>query len=750
MISVVPRKLDTLWLDTTPGASPFGLILLGLRDKDALVIPESAIASLRKTPAQPPFESIQEFQADGKLSKDGTFTSKVQFRFRGDVEVLYRLALRNTPASQWNDLGQRVSYASGFSGNITGFTVSSLEDTSKPLDFSYEYTKKSYGDWENRRIVAPLPVFGLELFAVQEDKPEEPILLGAVGKVSFDSKMKLPEGFTPSYSSKVDVSEDFAEYHARYAIENGVLTASRELLIKKTEVPVDSWDRYKKFCKTLNDERDRFIDLQTGATTYPNGEGPDAGNSTAKTDSASSGDESGVAQNSVNSWQAAMQAAAVKNPEAGKLMRDGYEAMNRRDVTGALESFRKVADMDSKYIGVHMALGYAYLMQNNADAGLQELRLEIQYHPEFPANYQYLTENLVRMRRTDELTEVYRQWLTADPASRDAALGLASALSRNSKYEEAIQVLEKASKVSPDSPSLQYALGMAYLRNKQTDRGLALLKQSLPSEKGTGILNNVAYSLAEMNVGLDLAQECGERSLHRAEAESMLANSPESIFAATQQLGYIWDTVGWIYFRRGDYEKALPYVRASWLLSQDSLVGDHLGQIYAKLGKTQEAAHTYRLAYSRAGDRRFDIAAKSDNNLIIQHYKELMGKDANPGFVSTSRRSDGTFTPMPAEELSRMRSFKSGPLQTSPATLSSALSFHLAKVEEVKYVSGSEALKAMDKEIAAMKFGVEFPDVRPARVYRRGMAVCEKVAGCNIVLLLPDSVHAFDQPSRPN
>ncbi len=251
----------------------------------------------------------------------------------------------------------------------------------------------------------------------------------------------------------------------------------------------------------------------------------------------------------------------------------------------------------------------------------------------------------------------------------------ASALSRNAKYEEAIQVLEKAAKVSPDSPSLQYALGMAYLRNKQTERGLGLLRQSLPSEKQTGTLNNVAYSLADMNVGLDLAQECGDRSLHRAEAESMLADSPESGFAATRQLGYIWDTVGWIHFRRGEYEKALPYVRASWLLSQDSLVGDHLGQIYAKLGKTQEAAHTYLRC--------------------LQHCLFL-------------------------------------------------------KVEEVKYVSGSEALKAMDKEIAAMKFGVEFPDVGPARVYRRGMAVCEKVAGCNIVLLLPDSVHAVDQAATPN
>ena len=277
-----------------------------------------------------------------------------------------------------------------------------------------------------------------------------------------------------------------------------------------------------------------------------------------------------------------------------------------------------------------------------------------------------------------------------------------------------------------------------------------MLKQSLPSEKETGTLNNVAYSLADMNVGLDLAQECGERSLHRAEAESMLANSPESGFAATQQLGYIWDTVGWIYFRRGDYEKALPYVRASWLLSQDSPVGDHLGQIYAKLGKTQEAAHTYRLAYSRAGDRRFDTAAKSDNNLIIQHYKELMGKDANPGFVSTSRRSDGTFTPMPAEELSRMRWFKIRAASNQPGNAVFSIVFSSDKVEEVKYVSGSESLKAMDKEIAAMKFRVEFPDVGPARVYRRGMAVCEKVEGCNIVLLLPDSVHAVDQAAKPN
>lgn len=748
VITVVPRKSGNIWLDTTPEVSPFGLILLNLRDRDALVIPDNAVALLERTPAQPPFEPIQAFKSDGQLGKDGTLTSKVQLRSHGDLEVLYRTAFRSVAPAQWKDLGQRLSYASGFSGDVSDINVSAPDDTSRPFELSYEYTKKSYGDWENYRIVLPLPLFGIESAAVQEDKPEEPVLLGAVGKIVYESKTKLPAGFAPAYSSEVDVTEDFAEYHARYAIENGVLTASRELVIKKTQVPLSSWERYKKFCKTLVDERDRYIDLQTGATSYPSGEGPHAGNSNAKVDSAPVGGQAAPAENTVNSLQAAMQAAATKNPEAGKLMREGAAAINRRDVTGAMESFRKVAVLDPKFVAVHTELAFTYFMQNNIEAGLRELRLEIEYHPEFPANYQLLAQTLTRMHRTEDLPDVYRKWIAADPTSRDAALGLASALNRSGKYEEAIQVLEKAAKLSPDSQSLQYALGMTYLRNKESAEGLNLIKKALASDSGPDFLNDVAYSLAEMNVGLDLAQECGEKSLRQFEDNSAKAASEDAGFAATEMIGMVWDTLGWIYFCRGEYEKALPYLRASWLLTQDATVGDHLGQTYVKLGKKQEAAHTYRLAYSRSGGSNSD-AAKSDNSLILQHYKELMGKDANPGLVSTNRRPNGTFTPMPGEELSRMRSFKIADAgQPGNAVFNIVLS--PGKVEAVKYISGSQSLKGMEKQIAATNFGVEFPDAGPIRLYRRGMAVCEKAEGCNVVLLLPDSVHAVDQSGQTN
>ena len=143
------------------------------------------------------------------------------------------------------------------------------------------------------------------------------------------------------------------------------------------------------------------------------------------------------------------------------------------------------------------------------------------------------------------------------------------------------------------------------------------------------------------------------------------------------------------------YEKAST-LRACVVVycRREASIGDHLGQIYAKLGRKQEAAHTYRLAYSLSITIIFLPLPSEIQKGILQHYKDLMGNDANPAVVSTSRRPDGTFTPMPGEELSRMRSFKiSWGRITTPATRSSALSFHPAKSRNVKYVSGSEALE---------------------------------------------------------
>jgi tetratricopeptide (TPR) repeat protein len=558
------------------------------------------------------------------------------------------------------------------------------------------------------------------------------VILGALGEVVLTSKTSLPTGFAPKYSDKLDLSEDFADYHATYSIENGVLTANRRLIIKKSEVPLSSWDAYTKFRKALAEERDRYINLASGANEYPAGEEPvKADTAGTKANAKTDGTESNAT--SRPSPQDIVDEAARRNPEAGRYMQQGLEAADRRDMTQAEESCRKVIALDPKYPSVHGVLAWVYLQQRNLEGALKELQLEMEYHPELPGTYQMLSQIYASRKRKDEAIEVCRKWLKADPGSREAALQLAKMLSDGNKNVEAITVLENAIKISPDSPSLQYALGDLYLKEKQTEQGVALLKKAISFDSPSEVLNSVAYALAEANVELELANEYGDKALAQTEAFSMKAADDQEGLKSARQLGAIWDTMGWIYFRRGEYEKALTYARAAWLLGQRPAVGDHLGQIYEKLGKKPEALHAYKLALASANGNMAEVR---------KHYEQLSGDKASDVDVPRLRRStNGSYEPAPTEELSRMRTAK---LTSSPHASGSAvftIVFSPVKPNEVKYVSGDESLKAMSSQVASAKLKVEFPDLGPFQIFRRAMLVCSTVTGCDAVMLLPDDTY---------
>ena len=61
--------------------------------------------------------------------------------------------------------------------------------------------------------------------------------------------------------------------------------------------------------------------------------------------------------------------------------------------------------------------------------------------------------------------------------------------------------------------------------------------------------------------------------------------------------GYITDSLAWVYYKRGQYEKALPLLeQASSLVPDDPVILEHLGDVCAKLGLTEKARQSYRQA----------------------------------------------------------------------------------------------------------------------------------------------------------
>jgi Flp pilus assembly protein TadD len=63
--------------------------------------------------------------------------------------------------------------------------------------------------------------------------------------------------------------------------------------------------------------------------------------------------------------------------------------------------------------------------------------------------------------------------------------------------------------------------------------------------------------------------------------------------------GYIVDSLGWAYYRLGNYEEAVKHLdRAVELKPEDPTINDHLGDVYWRVGRKLEA----RFQWSHARD----------------------------------------------------------------------------------------------------------------------------------------------------
>jgi pentatricopeptide repeat protein len=62
-------------------------------------------------------------------------------------------------------------------------------------------------------------------------------------------------------------------------------------------------------------------------------------------------------------------------------------------------------------------------------------------------------------------------------------------------------------------------------------------------------------------------------------------------------MGYITDSLGWVYFKLGQYEKAsVELEKASQLTPDDPIITEHLADSYFKLHRIEKAIELYEKA----------------------------------------------------------------------------------------------------------------------------------------------------------
>jgi len=160
-----------VWLDATAEVAPYRVLNPAIRDKDALVVPDSGVATIQRTPAGLPFPAIQKMDASGTLNADGISNSHIVVTLRGDDELVARSALHQVSPGQYDQLVQRFSQGMGYAGTTSHADVSRPEDTTDPLRIGYDYQREKAGDWDNLRIIPQLTPVELP----RPDEKEPPV-----------------------------------------------------------------------------------------------------------------------------------------------------------------------------------------------------------------------------------------------------------------------------------------------------------------------------------------------------------------------------------------------------------------------------------------------------------------------------------------------------------------------------------------------------------------------------------------------
>ena len=693
VISVVPQGKNWVWADTTSEVAPLGFLSSGLRDKQALAVPLEGAPSLVTTPAEPPFKEFQSLEIEGELSDDGTLECKVRRTVRGDVELGLRREFRTTPQARWKNIVWGFSFGTTGAGEASEVTATPPEDTATPFAYSYAFKAKDATDWVYKRVLIQAPVFGLPILSPASGKHEYPLDLGTPREITVKCQITLPPTYTPKLLPASDQSEKFADYHSSYSFKDGTLSLERHLVVKVKTVPVSDLAAYRSFTEKANEDLLAYTFLLTGAESM---------------------------------------AAIPPNPEAGRMVEEAREALQRRDAKAAVEVLQQVVKIDPRYPAGWVMLGYCQTLVGQREEGLASIQKAVDLVPKDIIVRKTLAEAAFGSK-PETVIAAWREVLKLDPNDREAHNALGKVLLDEKRYGEAAPELEAAASLSTPTSSQQQLIADAYFGAGDNAKAVTALKKMTDLDPHPPTWNHIAALLADHNLDLDEAQQFAEKAVTTQEADAAeihLDKLEEHDVQGVGNLADYWDTLGWVYFRQAKLPQAEKYLVAAWSLKPAGKTGDHLGQVYEKEGKTQAAIDAY--AHGLAA---FALEQKVREEMYSRLLALLKTQPAVDARLKLAR-----------QDYSHARLTKLGKLSTTPGNAEFWLLVGRGGAEDVQFITGAESFRPLGKAvIASAKFKAVLPDDAPTKLVRRGVLVCVGGDyGCDFTLQDPSTVNFSD------
>jgi tetratricopeptide (TPR) repeat protein len=244
---------------------------------------------------------------------------------------------------------------------------------------------------------------------------------------------------------------------------------------------------------------------------------------------------------------------------------------------------------------------------------LKKPELAIKAYKRVPANSPLhrnaaiqMAANLDSLDRAAEAEQHLKALIKDHPKDLEAIMALGNVLRGHKKFAECADVYSKGidTIAHPEKANwvIFYFRGICYERSHQWPKAEADLKEALELfPEQPHVLNYLGYSWIDQGTHLDEGMSMIKRAVKQR---------PDD--------GYIVDSLGWAFFKIGNYPEAVKQLeRAIELKPEDPTINDHLGDAYWRIGRTLEA----RFQWAHARDLKPDpeelpkILAKLKNGL---------------------------------------------------------------------------------------------------------------------------------------
>ncbi len=190
----------------------------------------------------------------------------------------------------------------------------------------------------------------------------------------------------------------------------------------------------------------------------------------------------------------------------------------------------------------------------------------------------------------------------------------ASLLNEIQAYTDSKTVLSQAQQLFPKNSEILFMFGSVLGKLGLKGEAISQMENVLNlNSEHVQALNYLAYMYADAGEELDRAMKFAKKAI---------SLKPED--------AYILDTIGWIYFKKGDLKMAIQFLeKAHRVKPNESIVAEHLGDAYYKYQLAEKARKMYKLALELTNE---DAKLDRIQTKLSSVKKQLV----NPGRVPAS------------------------------------------------------------------------------------------------------------------